>query len=98
MKQPKNLEDAFQEVCREMEKMFIKKHQDYGKENILDTGELGIAFRVSDKLNRIKHIIANKKNPEHESLEESWIDIAVYAVIAVLLKRSWFKKLKAKNK
>ncbi|MCL5969912.1 MAG: DUF1599 domain-containing protein [Patescibacteria group bacterium] len=98
MKQPKYLEEAFMEVCKELEQMFIKKHRDYGKGNILDTGELGIAFRVSDKLNRIRHILANDKKEEHESVEETWIDIAVYSVIAVMLKRSWFKKLELKNK
>jgi len=58
---------------------------------------LGIAFRVSDKLNRLKHLLANKIKPENESIEESWIDIGVYAVIAILLKRGWFKKLKVKK-
>jgi hypothetical protein len=98
MKKPKYLEEAFGEICKEMEEMFVKKHKDYGKGNILDTGELGIAFRVSDKLNRIKHILANQKDPVNESLEETWIDIGVYAVIAVMLKRSWFKKLELKKK
>lgn len=98
MKQPKYLEEAFLTVCKELEKMFIKKHQDYGKGNILDTGELGIAFRVSDKLNRLKHILANNKCPENESIEETWIDIGVYAVIAVMYRRSWFKKLELKKK
>lgn len=98
MKNPKYLEEAFLEVYKEMEQMFIKKHKDYGKGNILDTGELGIAFRVSDKLNRLKHILATQQIPQSESIEETWIDIGVYAVIAVMLKRSWFKKLKLKNK
>jgi hypothetical protein len=97
MKQPKYLDEAFQEVCLELQEMFIKKHKDYGKGNILDTGELGIAFRVSDKLNRIKHLLANKKDPQFETIEETWIDIGVYSVIAVLLKRSWFKKLELKK-
>lgn len=98
MQKPQYLEEAFREVCKEMEQMFVKKHKDYGKGNILDTGELGIAFRVSDKLNRIKHILANDKAPQFESVEETWIDIGVYAVIAVMLKRSWFKRLELKEK
>lgn len=93
MKNPKYLDEAFEEVCREMVEMFKKKHKDYGKGNILDMGELGIAFRISEKFNRIKHLLMQGKKPENESVEESWIDIGVYAVIAVLLKRSWFKKL-----
>ncbi len=97
MKNPKYLDEAFEEVCKELVELFIKKHKDYGKGNILDTQELGIAFRVSDKLNRIKHLLINKQNPEFESVEENWKDIGVYAVIAVLLKRSWFKKLELKG-
>ena len=98
MKNPKYLDQAFEEICKELKDIFIKKHKDYGKGNILDTGELGIAFRVSDKLNRLKHLLANNLVPENETVEETWKDIAVYSIIAVLLKRSWFKKLEMKEK
>ncbi|MBI4008598.1 hypothetical protein HY357_00020 [Candidatus Roizmanbacteria bacterium] len=98
MKNPKYLDEAFQEVTEEMLLMFLKKHKDYGKGNILDMGELGIAFRISEKFNRIKHLLMEQRKPENESIEETWIDIGVYAVIAVLLKRSWFKKLELKKK
>src|SRR3990167_5507451 len=98
MKPPKYLDEAFEQICKEMKDMFIKKHKDYGKGNILDMGELGIAFRISEKFIRIKNLLQQGKKPENESVEESWIDIAVYAVIAVLLKRSWFKKLEMKEK
>lgn len=98
MKKPKYLDEAFERVCQEMLEMFKKKHKDYGKGNILDMGELGIAFRISEKFNRIKHLLIKGKKPHNESVEESWIDIGVYAVIAVLLKRSWFKKLQMKEK
>lgn len=97
-KQPKYLDEAFEEVCRELTQMFLQKYKDYGKGNILDTGELGIAFRISDKLNRLKHLLINQKNPQFESVEETWVDIGVYAIIAVMLKRSWFKKLELKEK
>lgn len=98
MKQPKTLEEAFETVCTEMNELFVKKHKDYGKGNILDTGELGIAFRVNDKLNRIKNILASGKKPENESMDESWVDIGVYAVIAMMWRRGWFQKLELKKK
>lgn len=98
MKQPKHLDEAFEQVTKEMLEMFKKKHKDYGKGNILDMGELGIAFRISEKFNRIKHLLMQGKRPENESIDESWIDIGVYAVIAVLLRRSWFKKLEMKKR
>jgi len=98
MKKPKTLDSAFAEVNSELLEMFLKKHSDYGKANILDTKELGIVFRVSDKLNRLKHLLANNKNPSNESIEETWVDIAVYAVIAVMYRRGWFQKLEVGKK
>ena len=97
MKQPKSLDSAFSQVNEELLTMFLKKHHDYGKGNILDTKELGIAFRVSDKLNRLKYLLSNNKNPNNESIEETWVDIAVYAVIAVMYRRGWFQKLEVKK-
>ena len=93
MKQPKTLNEAFTQVNTELLEMFLKKHHDYGKGNILDTKELGIAFRVSDKLSRLKFLLSNNKNPQNESIEETWVDIAVYSVIAVLYRRGYFQKL-----
>lgn len=96
-KDPKCLDEAFEEVAKELTELFIRKYKDYGKGNILDTGELGIAFRVSDKLNRLKHLLINNQDPEFESIEETWKDIGVYAIIAILYKRSWFRKLELKE-
>lgn len=90
---PKFLDDAFAAVCAKLLTMFIKKHKDYGKGNILDNGELGIVFRINDKLRRLQNLSANGKAPENESIEETWIDIAVYAVIAILLRNDQFIKL-----
>ncbi len=57
MENPKYLDEAFAEVGKELTELFIRKYKDYGKGNIIDTGELGIAFRISDKLNRLKHLL-----------------------------------------
>ncbi len=97
MNDPQYLDESFTRVCEEMFKTFIKKNKDYGKGNILDTGELGIAFRVNDKLNRIKNLLITKQQPKNETVEDSWLDIAVYAVIAVMYLRGWFQKLQLKE-
>ena len=93
MKEPQYLDEAFEKVCQELTQMFLKKHKDYGKGNILSIKELGIAFRVSEKVERLKHLLTTKDKPENESLEETWIDIGVYAILAVLFRRQWFQKL-----
>ena len=93
MKEPKYLDEAFEEICKTLKKVFAKKHRDYGKDNILELGELGIAFRETEKVSRLKHLLRENREPQYESLEENWIDVAVYAVIAVMLRRGWFQKL-----
>lgn len=98
MTEPKYLDESFEKTTKELLKIFIKKHRDYGKGNILDTGELGILYRVSDKINRLKHLLANKKTPENETIDDNWLDVAVYGVIAILYRRGWFKKLKMSSR
>jgi len=98
MKNPPTLEDAFNQITQEMLAVFVKKHKDYGKGNILDTGELGIAFRESDKLNRLKNILNTGKKPKNEGVDDNWMDIGVYAVIALMFRRKWFQKLGLKKK
>lgn len=92
-KNPKYLDEAYQMVLDDLMKTFIRKHKDYGKDNILDTGELGIVFRVNDKVKRLQNLLAGGKKPENESINETWIDIAVYSVIAILYRNKQFQEL-----
>jgi len=95
-KSPKTLDEAYQIVLDELLEMFLKKHKDYGKGNILSIKELGIAFRVAEKIERLKNLYMKQDAPANESIEETWEDIATYAIIAVLYKRGWFEKLEVK--
>ncbi len=94
---PQFLEDAFSAITCKMLKTFIKKNKDYGKGNILDTGELGIIFRVNDKIRRLQNLKQNENEPENESINETWLDIAVYAVIAIMYRKGWFQDLELKE-
>lgn len=93
MSQPQYLDQAFDEELKKLLEIFVKKHKDYGKDNILDNGELGIVFRINDKLRRIQNLISRPGDPMNESVRDNWQDIAVYAVIALLLKDGRFKDL-----
>jgi hypothetical protein len=57
---------------------------------------LGIAFRLSEKVERLKNLLLKNEGPVNESLEDTWNDIAVYAIIAVLVRRGWFERLEIK--
>lgn len=95
---PQYLDEAFAQVNQELLEMFIKKYRDYGKGNILANGELGISMRITEKVERVKHLILTGNTPTNESIDETWIDIAVYAVIGTLYRRNWFQQLEVKSK
>lgn len=70
--------------------LLIKKHKDYGPKNISQSpgGALnGLRVRMHDKLARINHLIDSGVEPENESLIDSFLDLANYAVIAQLVIR-----------
>lgn len=94
--EPKYLDDAFEQVCAELLATFLKKHKDYGKGNIISIKELGITFRVSEKAERLKNLLMSDNTPENESIDDSWTDIGVYAIIGILFRRGWFEKLEVR--
>lgn len=93
MSQPKTLEEAFQILSQELLHTFVQKHKDYGKGNILSIQELGIAFRETEKVERLKNLLMAQKDPTNETIDDTWIDVAVYAVIALMLRKGWFQSL-----
>jgi len=72
----------------EAEKLLLKKHKDYGPKNISGSpgGAInGLRVRMHDKLARINHLYDTGATPENESLRDSFIDMANYAIIAMLV-------------
>ena len=95
---PRFLDEAFSKICTKLLEVFIKKHKDYGKDNILEGGELGIIYRISDKISRLKNLKQKNRKPQNEAIDDNWIDIAVYSVIAILYRKGYFQKLKLSSK
>lgn len=92
-KKPKYLDDAFEEVCADLLTTFLSKHKDYGKGNILSIKELGMSFRISEKGERLKNLLMTPGDPENEPIDDTWTDIAVYAVIGLLYRKGYFEAL-----
>ncbi|CAB4148964.1 Clostridium phage phiCTP1, Gp74 [uncultured Caudovirales phage] len=68
--------------------LLLKKHLDYGPKNISQSpgGPLnGLRVRMHDKMARINHLIDSGATPENESLADSFMDLANYAIIAQLV-------------
>jgi len=70
--------------------LLLRKHRDYGPKNIAEApgGPLnGLRVRMHDKLARINHLLDSGVDPQNESLEDSFLDLANYALIAQLVIR-----------
>jgi len=75
--------------------LLCSKQADYGHENILAFGDIGICVRMSDKIARIKNL--RNKNAMNESLMDSWLDLLGYAVIGLMLLADTFTLPLEKN-
>ena len=75
---------------QELLDLMLSKHRDYGSKNIADApgGAInGLRVRMHDKLARINNLYGSALQPEHESLEDSFKDMANYAIIGLLVLR-----------
>jgi|TARA_B100001769_G_C21983383_1_gene528703 hypothetical protein len=98
------LADEFKSIQSEMYDMFARKHMDYGLNNIALGGDLtnnedkkfsltGLAIRLTDKISRLKNLLINGKNyVKGEGMEDTFIDIANYGIIGLLVGRDKWKK------
>ena len=89
MKHPETFNQACYEVAREIADLVIKKQHDYGHENILAFGELGLVVRTNDKIARLKNLLG--KDGVTEPRIDAWVDVVGYGIIALMLDRDWFK-------
>ena len=93
----------FRDKQFEQWELFCKKQKDYGPKNIsvgsnLETEEevklalTGLWFRMNDKMQRFQQIVMNNQEPENESLMDTFMDLANYALIAQLVKEKVWGK------
>ena len=73
------------DVALECVELFETKQQDYGSKNIALSGEMGIAVRLQDKVCRMRHLLETGGEANHESLADTYRDVANYGMIGQLL-------------
>ena len=87
----------FHELLREIGALHDKKQADYGSKedpfaNVRSAGEFGIepwvgvAIRLNDKMSRLKQA-ARGNEMQNESIEDTFMDGAVYNLIGLILYR-----------
>jgi len=85
-------DDAFSEAVQQKfqhaKSVLLQKHKDYGPKNIaLAPGGAinGLRVRMWDKMARINHLLETGVDPQNESLKDSFLDLANYAIIAMMV-------------
>lgn len=88
----KGIDSQFQEDVQQKfqqaKAVLLQKHKDYGPKNISQSpgGPLnGLRVRMWDKMARINNLVDSGATPENESLKDSFMDLANYAIIAMLV-------------
>ena len=80
--------DVSEKYYGQLHRVLVKKQTDYGPGNIANSpgGPLnGLRVRIYDKVSRINNLIDSGKEPENESLQDSFLDLANYAIIALMV-------------
>lgn len=95
--------NAFIDTVMKMYRVHLKKNEDYSPANILGAGEIGLMTRTWDKVARLMNLFGfrieiasmefeSPKKPKCESIEDTILDLSVYAIIWQLLRRGVWGK------
>lgn len=83
----------FKELTDKMCETYIRKNHDYGNsfDKSLDKfGLVASAVRIGDKMNRIESLVQEKAMVQDESIKDTLLDMANYAIMTVM----WMDNLK----
>jgi len=75
-------------IASDLAALLVSKQGDYGAGNINNAygGAMnGLLVRIGDKFERIKHLTGSKLAAAHEPLHDSFIDLANYCIIALMV-------------
>ena len=84
MNTSKNRTEQFREIVLEMADTYEKKNADYGNsfgETFAEVGVISAYTRISDKFNRFKAGVIGGKTPNFESMADTLLDLACYAIM-----------------
>ena len=89
-----------QAILDQLAAIMVKKHQDYGPMNIAGApgGPMnGLRVRMYDKLARLNNLVEKGDTPNYESIEDTFLDLANYAIIGLLVQRGQWEGLPDSN-
>ncbi len=87
-------EDAYRHMAKvlaEVFEMWKAKQHDYGPGNIAQMGEIGVATRANDKVQRLMHL--KPGDEANEPVIDSWLDLCDYGAIGAAVHRGLWPTL-----
>ena len=89
---------AVANILDDAETLLISKQEDYGPRNISQSpfGPLfGLLVRMYDKQARAANLVSQGRTANHEAIEDTFIDLLNYSVIAMMVIRGQWPGVKA---
>lgn len=83
--------EQFMNITQNMAKTFAAKNHDYGnsfEESLDEFGLIASVVRIGDKMNRIKSLVKKEAQVKDESIKDTLLDMANYAIMTVM----WMNK------
>lgn len=83
------------DILAELGWLMEAKQRDYGPKNISESpgGAMnGLIVRMNDKMQRLINLHYSDKKPSNESIEDTFMDIANYGIIGLMLLRGTWPK------
>lgn len=86
----------FMDITDNMTKTYVAKNHDYGdsfNQSLYKFGLTASIVRMNDKMNRLETLISKKAEVKNESIEDTLLDLANYAIMTVM----WLRGNKCTN-
>lgn len=79
--------EKHKEICNRLNSLYEAKNEDYGDSFGKSYKEYGLTMpciRLEDKLNRLKSLNFSKSTKVNESIEDTLMDLANYAIMTLI--------------
>ena len=83
----KSNKGTIDDILKKAENIGVSKNNDYGSDNILKFGIIGLVVRIGDKIARFQNLskAGSKQSVNDEKIEDTLIDIVNYSVYGEML-------------
>ena len=74
-------------ICKDLHDLYIKKNADYGNSFADIYAEVGMPYaygHMAEKLRRIRSLMNQPANVKGESMRDSLVDLANYAILTIV--------------